>query len=53
MAEWADGGTRVVGSMTHGVVVDSAWSAAFDTALSQFTQDKDAARFAAAAGRRR
>ncbi|GGM74706.1 sugar ABC transporter substrate-binding protein [Dactylosporangium sucinum] len=53
MAEWADEGTRVVGSMTHGVVVDNTWSTEIDTALSQFTQDKDAARFAAAAGRRR
>jgi glucose/mannose transport system substrate-binding protein len=48
VAEWADSGTRVVGSMTHGVVVDSAWDARIDTALALFVQDKDAAKFAAA-----
>ncbi|WP_432836468.1 ABC transporter substrate-binding protein [Dactylosporangium sp. CA-092794] len=48
VAEWADGGTRVVGSLTHGVVAGSAWNAKIDTALAAFVQDKDAAKFAAA-----
>jgi glucose/mannose transport system substrate-binding protein len=53
VAEWADPGTRVVGSLTHGVVVDAAWNAKIDTALAAFVQDKDAAAFArvVAAGR--
>nr|BFE62586.1 extracellular solute-binding protein [Dactylosporangium thailandense] len=54
VAEWADAGTRVVGSLTHGVVADTAWSTAIDTALAAFVQDKDAVKFARAvvAGRR-
>jgi glucose/mannose transport system substrate-binding protein len=48
VAEWADAGTRVVGSLTHGVVADSAWNAKIDTALTAFVQDRDAARFAQA-----
>jgi glucose/mannose transport system substrate-binding protein len=48
VAEWADGGTRVVGSLTHGVVADDAWNAKIDAALVAFVQDKDPARFATA-----
>ncbi|WP_433057645.1 ABC transporter substrate-binding protein [Dactylosporangium sp. CS-033363] len=48
VAEWADDGTRVVGSLTHGVVANTAWSAAIDTALAAFVQDRDAAKFARA-----
>jgi len=48
VAERADTGTRVVGSLHHGVVADSAWSARIDTALALFEQDKDAAEFGAA-----
>lgn len=50
VAEWVDDGTRVVGSMTHGVVVDTAWSERIDAALAVFVQDKDAVRFASAVG---
>jgi glucose/mannose transport system substrate-binding protein len=48
LAEWADSGTRVVGSLTHGVVADTAWNAKIDTALAQFVQDNNAAAFATA-----
>ena len=48
MAEWRDPGTRVVGSLTHGVVADTAWSAAIDAAFGRFVQDKDVAKFATA-----
>ncbi|MFI5907427.1 ABC transporter substrate-binding protein [Dactylosporangium sp. NPDC051541] len=53
VAEWADAATRVVGSLTHGVVADTAWNATIDTALTAFVQDRDAAKFAqaVAAGR--
>jgi glucose/mannose transport system substrate-binding protein len=48
LAEWADSGTRVVGSLTHGVVADSAWNAKIDAALAAFVQDQDAPAFATA-----
>ncbi|MGI5244517.1 ABC transporter substrate-binding protein [Dactylosporangium sp. CA-139066] len=46
LADWADPATRVVGSLTHGVVVDTIWSTKIDTALASFVQDKNAAAFA-------
>ena len=49
VAEWTDTSTRVVGSLTHGVVAGTARSAAIDAALTLFVQDKDTVKFAAAA----
>lgn len=49
VAEWTDSSTRVVGSLTHGVVAGTARSAAVDAALTVFVQDKDTVKFAAAA----
>jgi glucose/mannose transport system substrate-binding protein len=49
IAEWTDSGTRVVGSLTHGVVAGTARSAAIDAALTLFVQDRDTVKFAAAA----
>jgi len=48
MAAWKDTHTKVVGSLTHGVVANSAWSAAIDTALVAFVRSRDAQAFAAA-----
>jgi glucose/mannose transport system substrate-binding protein len=50
VAEWADGDTRVVGSVTHGVLVDTAGNEKIDAALAGFVQDKDAVKFASAVG---
>ncbi|MEV4135365.1 ABC transporter substrate-binding protein [Dactylosporangium sp. NPDC049742] len=49
IAEWTDSSTRVVGSLTHGVVAGTKRSAAIDAALTLFVQDRDTVRFAAAA----
>lgn len=46
MAAWADSDTTVVGSLTHGVVANTAWNAAIDTALATFVRSHDAAAFA-------
>ncbi|WP_426510791.1 hypothetical protein ACPPVO_09180 [Dactylosporangium sp. McL0621] len=48
VVEWADAGTRVVGSLTHGVVANTEWNAAIDTTLAAFVLDKDAGKFARA-----
>ncbi|WP_327005643.1 ABC transporter substrate-binding protein [Dactylosporangium sp. NBC_01737] len=48
IAEWTDSATRVVGSLTHGVVAGTGRSAAVDAALALFVQDRDAVKFAAA-----
>ncbi|GAA3188605.1 ABC transporter substrate-binding protein [Dactylosporangium siamense] len=50
IAEWTDSATRVVGSLTHGVVAGTVRSAAVDAALALFVQDRDTMKFAAAAG---
>ncbi|MEV4641484.1 ABC transporter substrate-binding protein [Actinoplanes sp. NPDC049548] len=42
LAAWQDPATVVVGSMTHGVVVDTAQSAEVDTALAAFEEKGDA-----------
>lgn len=48
LADWQSPGTKVVGSLTHGVVADNAWSGQIDNALGVFIQDLDAAKFAEA-----
>lgn len=48
LADWQSPSTTVVGSLTHGVVANSAWNAAIDTALAAFVQDRDATSFAGA-----
>src|SRR5262249_23757956 len=39
--------TRIVGSLTHGVVADNAWNAEIDTTLGLFVQDGNVDKFAA------
>ena len=46
--QWRDPRTRIVGSLTHGVVADNAWNAEIDTALELYLRDGDPARFAEA-----
>jgi glucose/mannose transport system substrate-binding protein len=48
LADWQSASTTVVGSLTHGVVANTAWNAAIDTALAAFAQDRDAGKFASA-----
>ena len=36
---------KLAGSLTHGVVASNAWNTAIDTALGQFLQSKNSARF--------
>jgi glucose/mannose transport system substrate-binding protein len=48
IAAWLDTDTTVVGSLTHGVVANTVWSAAIDTALAAFVHSHDAPAFAAA-----
>ena len=38
---------KLAGSLTHGVVANNAWNTAIDTALGQFLQSKNTARFQA------
>ena len=47
LQQWRDPKTRIVGSLTHGVVADNAWNAEIDTALGLFVQNGDTAKFAA------
>jgi glucose/mannose transport system substrate-binding protein len=44
--QWRDPRTRIVGSLTHGVVADNAWNAEIDTALGLFLRDGNARNFA-------
>jgi glucose/mannose transport system substrate-binding protein len=46
LEQWRDPKTRIVGSLTHGVVANNAWNAEIDTALSFFVQDGDIGKFA-------
>jgi glucose/mannose transport system substrate-binding protein len=48
LADWLNPNTNVVGSLTHGVVADNAWSGQIDNALGAFIEDLDTAKFAAA-----
>lgn len=46
LRQWRDPGTRIVGSLAHGVVADNAWNAEIDTALGLFVQDGNVDKFA-------
>ena len=48
LKDWQDPATKIVGSLTHGVVANNALSAEIDTALALFVQSRDSAAFAAA-----
>jgi glucose/mannose transport system substrate-binding protein len=48
LTDWTNSSTKVVGSLTHGVVANDAWNAEIDTALGLFTKSGDAAAFATA-----
>ena len=51
--QWRDPNTRIVGSLTHGVVANNAWNAEIDTALGFLVQDGDVAKFAETVSRKR
>ena len=46
LKQWRDPKTRIVGSLTHGVVANNAWNAEIDTALGLFLQDGNVTKFA-------
>ena len=46
LKDWQDPATKIVGSLTHGVVANNALSAEIDTALGIFVGNHDAAGFA-------
>lgn len=46
LRQWRDPRTRIVGSLTHGVVANNAYNAEIDSALGLYTQHGDEARFA-------
>lgn len=46
LAEWQNPSTKIVGSLTHGVVANNAWNGEIDTALQIFVQDNNVAKFA-------
>jgi glucose/mannose transport system substrate-binding protein len=46
LADWQDGDTVLVGSLTHGVVANTTWNAAIDTALAVYVKDRSAQTFA-------
>jgi glucose/mannose transport system substrate-binding protein len=46
LTQWRDPQTRIVGSLTHGVVANNAWNAEIDTALGFLVEDGDTAKFA-------
>jgi glucose/mannose transport system substrate-binding protein len=48
LKDWQDPATKIVGSLTHGVVANNALSAEIDTALGIFVDNRDSAAFAAA-----
>jgi glucose/mannose transport system substrate-binding protein len=47
LQQWRDPNTRIVGSLTHGVVANNAWNSEIDTALGLLVQSNDVAKFAA------
>jgi glucose/mannose transport system substrate-binding protein len=51
LKDWQDPATKIVGSLTHGVVANNALSAEIDTALGIFVTSGDSAGFAAAVGK--
>ncbi len=48
LTDWTNPSTKVVGSLTHGVVANDAWNAEIDTALGLFVKNGDAAAFGTA-----
>ena len=48
LKDWQDPATKIVGSLTHGVVANNALSSEIDTALGIFVESRDSAGFAAA-----
>jgi glucose/mannose transport system substrate-binding protein len=46
LREWQSPKTRIVGSLTHGVVANNAFNAEIDTALGLFVQNGDVPKFA-------
>jgi glucose/mannose transport system substrate-binding protein len=46
LQQWRDPKTRIVGSLTHGVVANNAFNAEIDSALGLFVQSGDQAKFA-------
>jgi glucose/mannose transport system substrate-binding protein len=48
LKDWQDPATKIVGSLTHGVVASNAFGAEIDTALGIFVESRDTAGFAAA-----
>ncbi|MER7004344.1 ABC transporter substrate-binding protein [Dactylosporangium sp. NPDC000555] len=46
LRQWRDPNTRIVGSLTHGVVANNAYNAEIDSALGLFVQHGDQGRFA-------
>jgi glucose/mannose transport system substrate-binding protein len=48
LSDWTSSSTKIVGSLTHGVVANNAWNAEIDTALGLFVGDGNTAKFAEA-----
>jgi glucose/mannose transport system substrate-binding protein len=46
--EWQNPATRIVGSLTHGVVANNAWNGEIDAALAVFARDRNVEKFAGA-----
>ncbi|MEV6926323.1 ABC transporter substrate-binding protein [Dactylosporangium sp. NPDC051485] len=46
LQQWRDPKTRIVGSLTHGVVANNAYNAEIDSALGLFVQHGDEGKFA-------
>jgi glucose/mannose transport system substrate-binding protein len=46
LQQWRDPKTRIVGSLTHGVVANNAYNAEIDSALGLFVQSGDQGKFA-------
>ena len=46
--DWSNTSTKIVGSLTHGVVANNAWKADIETALGDFVSSGDSAKFASA-----
>ncbi len=44
--QWQDKNTRIVGSLTHGVVANNAWNTDIDTALGLYVKDGNTSKFA-------
>jgi glucose/mannose transport system substrate-binding protein len=51
LKDWTDSSTKVVGSLTHGVVANNAFNAEIDTALGLFVTSGDVGAFSTAVGK--